>query len=127
MLSSAHGAELLDQLVEHLALLQGQYFGHINQCADQILANLLGVRKALAAQCFKRGPVDRVGQEQIMNFFPVTRIWSCTGFRSLATAVTNSIIFYCCSCVASISIAACFTMRSICASMSASEISAKPL
>ena len=67
---SAHEAEFLNPLVEHLALLRGQHFGHISQCADQILADHLGLRKALRAQLFERGPVDRVRQEQIMYFLP---------------------------------------------------------
>ena len=44
---SAHGTEFLNPLVEYLALLRGQHFGHISQCADQILADHLGLRKAL--------------------------------------------------------------------------------
>ena len=67
---SVQGAELLDSLVENLTLLQGQYFGHISQCADQILANLFGIRKALGTQPLQRGPVDRVRQEEIVNFPP---------------------------------------------------------
>ena len=37
MASSVNGAELFDPPVEQLALLRGQHFGHISQCADQIL------------------------------------------------------------------------------------------
>ena len=124
---SDHEAEFLNPLVEHLALLRGQHFGHISQCADQILADRLGLRKALRTQRFKRGPVDRVRQEQIMDFLPVARKRSCTGFRSFAAAVTSAVIFSCCSCVASISIATCFTMRSIRAPSSSSDKFEKPL
>ena len=70
MLSVALGAELLDPLAELLALLRGQHVGHIGQCADQILTDPLGIRKALHAQLLERGPVDCVRQEQITDFLP---------------------------------------------------------
>ena len=65
---SAHEAELLYPLVEHPALLRGEQFGHFSSCADQFLADQLGLHKNLRAQLFKRGPVDRFCQEQTMDF-----------------------------------------------------------
>ena len=54
MPSSVHGAELLDPLIEQLALVRGQHFGHISQCADQILADPFGIRKSIGAQLLER-------------------------------------------------------------------------